>query len=231
MSKSLVVVSGGMDSSVLAHLMYSMSTDVHMVSFNYGQRHKKELNFAKMQAYDLKVFHHDIVDLSNLGSLLTGSSLTSDIDVPEGHYAAANMAATVVPNRNAIMLTAAVGVAVARQLDIVATGVHAGDHPIYPDCRPEFIAAFNTMQQLAIDGYGKVTVLAPFVHFSKANICSLGNRLGVDWLHTWSCYKGEEVHCGRCGTCVERKEAFRLAWVYDPTEYADPDFEIAAYRG
>lgn len=231
MSKTLVVVSGGMDSSVLAHLMHAQSDVIHMVSFNYGQRHKKELDYAYLQAVDLGIQYHDIVDLSNLGSLLTGSSLTSDIDVPEGHYAAANMAATVVPNRNAIMLAAAFGVAVARNLDVVATGVHAGDHPIYPDCRPEFIAALNVMQQLAIDGYGKVTLLAPFVHFSKANICSLGDKLGVNWTHTWSCYKGEEIHCGRCGTCVERKEAFRLARVYDPTTYSDPDFEIQAYRG
>jgi 7-cyano-7-deazaguanine synthase len=141
--------------------------------------------------------------------------------VPHGHYAAPNMAITVVPNRNAILLSISYGVAVAEGAEVVATGVHAGDHFVYPDCRPEFIKAFDEMQKTAVEGFGDglLRLYAPFVEWSKADIVATGARLDVPYADTWSCYEGGEVHCGECGTCVERREAFQLAGVQDPTIY------------
>ncbi len=216
--KTIAIVSGGMDSVTLAYKLAAEGHNIHLLSFNYGQRHKKELDFARMAAYDLGGLW-DVVDLSNLTHLIGGSSLTSDIPVPDGHYAEETMKITVVPNRNAIMLAIAYGVAVAEQADYVAVGVHAGDHFIYPDCRPEFISLFEQMEDRAIEGFGSAKLLAPFVNISKADIVSLGTVVNVPYRKTWSCYKGGDVHCGTCGTCVERKEAFQLAGVEDPTEY------------
>jgi 7-cyano-7-deazaguanine synthase len=136
-----------------------------------------------------------------------------------------------VPNRNAILLTIAFGLAAAEGYDAVAIAVHGGDHFIYPDCRPDFVEAFRRMQAKALDGYASVDLLAPFVDGSKADIVRAGARVGTPFERTWSCYKGGEVHCGRCGTCVERREAFHLAGVADPTAYADPDFWQGAVAG
>jgi 7-cyano-7-deazaguanine synthase len=138
---------------------------------------------------------------------------------------------TVVPNRNAIMLAIAFGMAAARKADAVAVAVHGGDHFIYPDCRPGFIDSFQAMQNHALDGYADVTLLAPFVTGSKADIVTEGARHGTPFAETWSCYKGGDKHCGRCGTCVERREAFFLAGIEDPTDYMDPDFWKAATSG
>lgn len=218
--KAVAIVSGGMDSVTLAFLLHSQGYALHLLSFDYGQRHKKELGFARKCADRLGA-QHDIVDLSALTKFLSGSALTDDIEVPEGHYAADNMRLTVVPNRNAIMLSVAYAVAVAEQADLVATGVHAGDHHIYPDCRPEFVRAFDVMQRAAVEGFGApgLRLYAPFVEMGKHDIVSAGAGLGVPYVDTWSCYKGGAVHCGVCGTCVERREAFALAGVVDPTEY------------
>jgi 7-cyano-7-deazaguanine synthase len=130
----------------------------------------------------------------------------------------------VVPNRNAIMLAIAYGVASARGVDAVATAVHGGDHFIYPDCRPDFIKSFEVMQNHALAGYSDIALYTPFVEISKADIAAEGARLGVPFADTWSCYKGGDLHCGRCGTCVERREAFEVAGVDDPTEYEDRDY-------
>lgn len=218
--KAIVIVSGGMDSVTLAYLLKSEGYNLYLLSFDYGQRHKKELRFAEQCAIDLQA-EHSIIDLSGLKDYLTGSALTDNIKVPEGHYAAETMKMTVVPNRNAIMLSVAYGVAVAQQADIVAIGVHAGDHFIYPDCRPRFIAAFDLMQSFAIEGFGKteLKLYAPFISLNKQDIVTFGTKLEVPYERTWSCYKGGDVHCGKCGTCVERKEAFELANVDDPTVY------------
>jgi len=222
MSKAIAIVSGGLDSVTLAYVLRSEGYDLHLLSFDYGQRHSKELEFAALCARRLQA-EHTVVDLSGLGALLKGSALTEEgIEVPEGHYAAPNMAITVVPNRNAIMLAIAYGAAVAEQVDVVAAGFHGGDHFIYPDCRPEFVEAFDAMERRAVDGFGKpdLRLYAPFVNIGKHDIVARGARLDVPFHETWSCYKGGERQCGRCGTCVERREAFELARVLDPTEYA-----------
>lgn len=222
MTYAIVVLSGGMDSTTALHhtLRAYPGEQVDAVSVDYGQRHARELQFARLTCDRLGV-RHDVADLSDVGRLLTGSALTDDaVDVPHGHYAEPSMAATVVPNRNALLASAAAAVAVARQARLLVLGVHAGDHPIYPDCRPEFVAAFGRMLRVATEGYADVRVEAPFVHMPKHGIAALGDALGVDWTTTWSCYEGGKVHCGQCGTCVERIEAFDLAGVDDPTEYA-----------
>ncbi len=195
----------------------------HLVSFDYGQRHKKELDYAAQTAADLKV-SHNIIDISNIAQFLTGSALTDNVDVPDGHYAEENMRITVVPNRNAIMLAIAFGIAADENVSAVAAAFHAGDHFIYPDCRPEFIEAFRTMQNCALEGVWQVELFAPFVNQTKADIARIGGDLGVPFEKTWSCYKGGENHCGRCGTCVERQEALQLAGLQDPTSYDDPDY-------
>lgn len=211
-----------MDSVTLAHKVAREHELIGLVSFDYGQRHKKELDYAKACADELNT-EHILIDISNIGRQLTGSALTDDLDVPDGHYAEETMKITVVPNRNAIMLSIAFGIASARGAEAVATAVHGGDHFIYPDCRPAF-TSFETMQRHALEGMGEISLFTPYVHTSKADIAAEGLRLGVDYRKTWSCYKGGEVHCGRCGTCVERREAFHLAGGIDPTVYADEAF-------
>lgn len=226
--KTLVVCSGGLDSVTLAYKMASETQLDSLVSFNYGQRHTTELNFAARCANALSV-KHDVIDISNVGRFLS-SALTDDIDVPDGHYEEESMRVTVVPNRNAIMLSIAFGVAASRQCDAVAIAVHGGDHFIYPDCRPDFIDSFRAMQDKALDGVRQVQLLAPFVNSDKADIVRAGAALNVPFADTWSCYQGGRLHCGRCGTCVERREAFHLATTSDPTEYADVDFWRLATR-
>lgn len=226
MRSAVALLSGGMDSTVLAYSLHQSlrfrserPDPLHFLSINYGQRHKKELEFAKRTAAVLGA-PHTVVELSAIQQLLAGSSLTSpDIEVPEGHYTAITMKATVVPNRNMIMLAVAAGYAVSRELEAVACAVHAGDHAIYPDCRPGFITALRAAIEIGNEGFGSPRLLAPFVEQSKADIAARGALLGVPWADTWSCYKGGEIHCGKCGTCVERREAFTLAGVTDPTEY------------
>lgn len=227
MNTAIAIVSGGMDSVTLAYLLNSEGYALHLLSFNYGQRHKKELDYARLCATALQA-RHDIIDLKALTPFLTGSALTDAIAVPEGHYAAPTMAATVVPNRNALMLSVAYAVAVAERAQMVAIGVHAGDHPIYPDCRPGFITAFDAMERVATEGYSdpQLHLFAPFVSIAKHDIVKIGANLGVPYQDTWSCYKGGAAHCGACGTCYERRISFEMVGIPDPTEYeATPHFE------
>ena len=223
--RAVAIVSGGLDSVTLAYMLDAGGHDLHLISIDYGQRHRKEIDYAALCAERLGA-RFDVADISGVGRLLGGSALTDDLDVPHGHYAASNMAVTVVPNRNAIMLSIAYGAAVADGAELVAAAVHAGDHYVYPDCRPEFVEAFESMQRKAVEGFGKdsLSLYTPFMHHTKAAIVETGARLGVPYADTWSCYEGGEIHCGRCGTCVERKEAFKDAGVPDPTEYKDPKY-------
>lgn len=220
---TLLVCSGGLDSVCLAHSLHGQGRLAGLVTFDYGQRHRKEIDFARACAERLGV-PHSVIDIAPIGAGLSGSALTDAVEVPDGHYAEETMRVTVVPNRNAIMLAIAFGLAAARKLDAVALAVHGGDHFIYPDCRPGFIEAFARMQAHALEGYAEVALQAPFVHATKADIVRAGARAGTPFEATWSCYRGGERHCGRCGTCVERREAFDLAGVEDPTDYEDRDF-------
>ena len=213
----VVLFSGGMDSTAALAWSAERGPVAAALSVNYGQRHSVEIERAKEIAALYNV-PHLVLDMTSWGSLLSGSALTdSSVEVPDGHYAEDNMAVTVVPNRNATMLMAAVGVAESLGAQSVVTAVHAGDHTVYADCRPEFI---TSAAQTALQGTdGRVTIEAPFVHLSKADIAKVGSKLNAPFHLSWSCYKGGETQCGTCGTCVERIEAFELANVTDPTEY------------
>jgi 7-cyano-7-deazaguanine synthase len=226
---TIVICSGGLDSVSLAHKVAAEHKLRGLLSFDYGQRHVKELDCAAACAERLGVPHR-VVDISGVGAALSGSALTDDVAVPDGHYAEDSMKITIVPNRNAIMLAIAFGMAAAEKADAVAAAVHGGDHFIYPDCRPGFIDAFQMMQRHALEGVADVTLYTPFVTISKADIVTEGAKHDTPFAATWSCYKGGARHCGRCGTCVERREAFHLAGIEDPTEYEDPDFWRTAVK-
>jgi 7-cyano-7-deazaguanine synthase len=226
MSTPVVILSGGLDSTVLAYAMqWWHGVPPRLVSFDYGQRHRIELDCARRTAQRLHATH-TVVDLRSLTTVLSGSALTDDaVAVPDGHYAEDTMRATIVPNRNMIFLSVAAGLAAAEGHREVLTAVHAGDHYIYPDCRVPFIDAVDAAVRLATEGVGDVRILAPYASLTKAQVVAEGDELGVSWKDTWSCYKGGAIHCGACGTCFERREAFALAGVPDPTAYvATPEY-------
>ena len=225
--KTFVICSGGLDSVSLAHKVAAEHTLLGLVSFDYGQRHVREVAFAASCARRLGVAHR-VIDIKSVGAALGGSALTGAAEVPDGHYAEESMKLTVVPNRNAIMLAIAFGLAAGEEAEAVAAAVHGGDHFIYPDCRPAFIEAFQGMQDRALEGMARIALFTPFVNVPKSQIVLEGARYGTPFAETWSCYKGGDTHCGRCGTCVERREAFHIADIEDPTRYADPDFWRAA---
>lgn len=215
--KITVIVSGGMDSITL--LYYALSkTDaknIAVLSFDYGQKHKKELDNAKSITSDLGI-KHDVVDLQSTTKLLESSLTSKDKEVPHGHYAEENMKATVVPNRNAIMLSIAYGVAISNGSKYLLYGAHTGDHFIYPDCRQEFVVALDEALAIGNEGFGDVELLAPFGYISKSEIAKVGIQLKVPFEKTWSCYEGKERPCLECGTCVERTEAFMDNHSKDP---------------
>lgn len=216
--RTVLIHSGGLDSTTLLYHLRAEGHEVLALSIDYGQRHRKEIDCARHTAGRLGV-RHEAADLSGLGRLLGGSSLTTpDIPVPEGHYEEEGMKATVVPNRNMILLAVAAGWALAEGCETVSYAAHAGDHAIYPDCREEFAQALDGAIRLA--DWKELRLHRPFVSWSKADIVRRGHELEVPFAQTWSCYQGGDLHCGRCGTCVERREAFHLAGVVDPTPYA-----------
>jgi len=220
----VAIVSGGLDSTTLVYDLVSQGRKVDLVGFNYGQRHKRELSYMVATARTLGL-RYDVVDLRSMTYLLSSarsSLVNDDVAVPEGHYAQDNMKATVVPNRNMIMLSIAGGIAVARGADQIATAVHGGDHFIYPDCRPNFIAYANAAILVGNAGFGGIPedvdqhmpgtafpefIHTPYLNRTKADIAHRALELNVPLHMTWSCYKGGSNHCGRCGTCVERLEA------------------------
>ncbi|PJI41946.1 7-cyano-7-deazaguanine synthase QueC [Ferrovibrio sp.] len=230
MTGVVVLCSGGIDSATLAYKVAVERKLDRLISFDYGQRHRREIEHAARIAAALDV-RHDVIDITALGQFLTSSSLISGGEaVPDGHYAQDNMKSTVVPNRNAIMLSIAFGIAAGAKADAVGIAVHGGDHFIYPDCRPGFIDAFRAMQDRALEDLWNVELYSPFTATDKAGIVAEGARLGVPFDLTWSCYKGGEMHCGRCGTCVERREAFHLSGIPDPTQYEDADYWLKAIQ-
>jgi 7-cyano-7-deazaguanine synthase len=206
-----------MDSATLLYHFLDIGKDVHALGINYGQRHIKELIAASEITHKLGV-PYEIIDLRSIAKLVNISSLTNqNIPIPEGHYEENSMKITVVPNRNMVLLSIAAAWAINLKAEGIGYAAHAGDHAIYADCRPEFIKAMSDAILLADDH--KIKLFTPFQDFSKADICLLGNKLNVPFSLTWSCYKGEQNHCGKCGTCVERKEAFQLANIKDPSSY------------
>lgn len=214
--KVIVIYSGGMDSFTVLNKALEDGKTLLALSFDYGQRHKKELVYAARVCEELNV-PHKIVDISAINSLIGGSALTSDIEVPEGHYEEPSMKQTVVPNRNMILLSMAVGYAVSEKASKVYYGAHSGDHAIYPDCRPEFVDKMNTV--CAIANYDPVEIVTPYLSVSKTAILTDGLRMGLDYGKTWTCYNGRENACGECGACQERLEAFRENGKTDPLPY------------
>lgn len=211
----LLVLSGGVDSVTM---LYEYQDRIAMaVSFDYGSNHNaREIPFARRHCDRLGIPHLTI-SLDFMARYFSSSLLSGADAIPEGNYDDENMRSTVVPFRNGIMLSIAAGLAETKQLDYIMLANHGGDHAIYPDCRPEFIKSMSMATEAGT--YTRTRVLAPYTNSNKAAIVRRGHLLGIDYNETWSCYKGGERHCGRCGTCAERREAFLLAGVEDPTEY------------
>lgn len=215
MKDSVIVVSGGMDSITL---LYDKKEEIALaVTFDYGSKHNaREIAWAKVHCGRLGI-RHIVIKLDFMQKYFTSSLLEGGDEIPEGHYADENMKSTVVPFRNGIMLSVAAGIAESNGLKKILIANHGGDHTIYPDCRPEFIGAMD--RAIANGTYEDMRIDAPYTNITKADIAKIGKRLGIDYSETWSCYKGGERHCGKCGTCIERKEAMALAGIDDRTEY------------
>jgi 7-cyano-7-deazaguanine synthase len=213
----IVLCSGGMDSVTALYWAARTHTVAAAVSFDYGAKHNaRELPFAVEHATRLGV-RHETITLDFVNRLFASDLLKSGGDIPEGHYEAENMKQTVVPFRNAILLSIACGFGESIGANGLVIAAHGGDHAIYPDCREEFMRAMGDTMRLGT--YAQVQLLRPFIAYTKGQIAAEGARLGVDFARTWSCYKGGAVHCGKCGTCVERREAFERAGLADPTVY------------
>lgn len=215
MKNALLVLSGGMDSTTL---LYERKNEIALaVSFDYGSNHNgREIPFAKFHCEKLGI-EHLTIPLKFMHDYFKSSLLSGADAIPEGNYADENMKSTVVPFRNGIMLSVAAGLAESRGLTKVMMANHFGDHDIYPDCRKEFVDAMS--QAIAAGTYANITIDAPYTLISKADIARKGKTLGLDYGQTWSCYKGGQVHCGKCATCLERKAALAEAGIEDTTEY------------
>lgn len=217
-NKVVCLASGGIDSSTLLYYLNSQGYELYPLTINYGQRHSKEIIAAENICKSLGLTTHRCLNLSLLKPLLP-STLTGKGEIPEGYYTDSSMSLTIVPNRNMIFLAIAAGYAQGLGASSVAYAAHLGDHPIYPDCRIEFVESAS--QTIKLGTGEKVDLISPFIKMTKSEIVSLGEQLKVPFAQAWSCYKGGKVHCGKCGTCTERKEAFILAKVKDPTIYEE----------
>ena len=217
MTKIVVVYSGGMDSFTLINLALYDEHKVSAISFDYGQKHKKELSIAR-DFCKSNLINLEVVDISAIKPLLKGSALTDEIEIPKGHYEDQTMKATVVPNRNMIMISLAIAHAISIDFEEVWYGAHTGDHAIYPDCSPEFLESINNTSKLA--NYESIEVKAPFINLTKGQILSKGLDMNLDYSQTWTCYEGKEQACGKCGSCVERLEAFSENNTRDPIQYS-----------
>ncbi|MCF6199475.1 MAG: 7-cyano-7-deazaguanine synthase QueC [Hyphomicrobiaceae bacterium] len=214
MKRALIILSGGLDSTVLAHdILARGEKQLAAVSFDYGQKHTRELECAARQAALLGIEHQTIA-LPFIGELFDSALLKKGDELPKGHYEDDNMKQTVVPNRNMIMLSIATGIAISQQRTELFYGAHGGDHAIYPDCRPDFVEAMKSALQLC--DWQKIKLHVPYLQDDKAKIVKHGLNLGVDFAQTWTCYAGGAHPCGKCGSCVERAQAFALNKVKDP---------------
>ena len=222
MAKAVLILSGGLDSTTLMYDLLNKGIEVHAISFFYGQKHSKELECAHALCDKLNV-PHKIIDLEVLNDLAPCALTRSEIEVPEGQYDSDNMKATAVPNRNMIMLALATAYAISIGANYVAYGAHAGDHTIYPDCRPKFVK--HMTDAIASCDWSKVELLVPYLYMTKGEIVKVGLSLGVDYSDTWTCYKGGDKACGKCGSCIERLEAFAFANAVDPIEYETTEEE------
>ena len=215
--KVIVLLSGGMDSVTALYEAHRSHEIVCAVSFHYGAKHNdREIPFAVRHAAMLGVPHR-VIRLGFIDEMFKSDLLLSGGEIPKGHYEEQTMKKTVVPFRNGIMLSIAAGLAESLEAQGLVIAAHAGDHAIYPDCREDFMKSMADAIRLGT--YAKVEILRPFIAMTKADIVRRGNELAVDYSQTWSCYVGGETHCGECGTCVERREAFQLAGIPDPTHY------------
>ncbi|MFL0806777.1 MAG: 7-cyano-7-deazaguanine synthase QueC [Oceanobacter sp.] len=215
--KAVVIYSGGMDSFTILNKARQQGYELYPLTFNYGQKHDKEVSYAQRVCAELQL-PHKVIDITAINQLLQSSSLTStDKHIPEGHYEDSNMMSTVVPNRNMILLSLAIGYAVDIQASKVFYGAHSGDHAIYPDCRPEFVHAMNAVAQVA--NYDAVEIVTPYLNTDKIGILKDGLAMQLDYSKTWTCYNGRDKACGKCGSCVERLEAFAENQQSDPLEY------------
>ena len=217
MAQVIVVYSGGMDSFTLINKAIKDGHEVKAISFDYGQKHKKELLFAK-NFCEISKIEHEITDITEISSLLKGSALIDDIEIPQGGYADNSMKLTIVPNRNMILISMAIGFAVSSKASEVWFGAHKGDHAIYPDCRPEFVEKMNAVA--LISDYKPIGVKAPFLNLSKSEILLKGIEMNLDYSKTWTCYEGKDLACGLCGSCNERLEAFKENELDDPLKYS-----------
>ncbi|WP_445001416.1 7-cyano-7-deazaguanine synthase QueC [Halomonas mongoliensis] len=216
---TVVIYSGGMDSYTVLHRALNEGLEVHALSFDYGQRHARELEVAEGVCRDLGV-PHQVVDIRAIHGLIDNSALTDSArELPEGDYAEENLAATVVPNRNMILLSLAIAKAVNIGAGRVDYGAHGGDHVLYPDCRPAFVEAMNAVAGIA--NFEAVAIHAPYLGASKAEILADGLAMGLDYGKTWTCYRGGELACGRCGSCRERLAAFAANGATDPLGYSE----------
>ncbi len=215
MKDTVLILSGGMDSTTM---LYEFKDRVAIgISFDYGSNHnQREIPFARLHCQKLGI-RHIVIELGFMSQYFKSSLLTGSEDIPEGSYNSQNMQSTVVPFRNGIMLSIATGIAESNGLKFVMMANHGGDHAIYPDCRNEFVEAFNAASKAGT--YLKVQLLAPYTALTKTEIAQKGKALNIDYSLTWSCYKGGKAHCGTCGTCIERKEALQQAGIIDQTIY------------
>lgn len=215
----MVIYSGGMDSYTVLHKAIEEGLTPFALTFDYGQRHVKEIQVASDVCKELGI-NHKVIDITAINQLIGGSSLTdSSIEVALGDYENSNMVNTVVPNRNMILLSLAIGYAVSIGAEKVYYGAHSGDHDIYPDCRPIFVEKMNEVA--AVANYESTEIYSPYLKSDKIGILKDGIRMGLDYSKTWTCYNGREKACGQCGSCVERLEAFEKNGLTDPIAYED----------
>ncbi|MDW5375296.1 7-cyano-7-deazaguanine synthase QueC [Halomonas sp. HP20-15] len=222
-AKAVVIYSGGMDSYTVLHRAIRQGYSIHALSFDYGQRHAKELDIARRVCQRLEIAHR-VIDIQAIHSLIDNSALTDDSrPLPTGDYDADSLAATVVPNRNMILLSLAIAHAVNINADVCFYGAHGGDHVLYPDCRPEFVERMNAAS--AVANFNAVRIEAPYLHASKSGILADGLDMGLDYAQTWTCYQGGELACGECGSCRERLAAFAERGLADPLIYRPAPME------